>query len=123
MFHLKTDFTFINYIQLSIVTLICINSTTDLIFLARHFSLASNELHAFILASLIMAPVIILGTYTRLQELIVFNTFIVTVLFIVSVVHGYQISVFIYFILIFLDLALLFLNDDEKSYQVKESTV
>lgn len=115
MFHIKTDFTFINYLQLSIVILICINSVTDLIFLARHFSLASNELHAFIIGSLFMSSFIIAGTYTLYHELIIFNLFTITCLFIVSVIMNYQISTMIYFVLIFLNLGLLFLNDEEST--------
>lgn len=121
MFNLQTEITFINYIQLSIVALICINSTTDLIFLARHFNLASIELHVFICSSLFIASFVIYGTYSRYQELIIFNLFMITVLFIVSVVLNYQISVMIHFILIFLNLGLLFLNDEDAP--VKESTV
>lgn len=45
----------------------------------------------------------------------------ITILFILSVVLNYQISVLIHFILIFLNLALLFLNDDLD--QIKETTV
>ena len=115
MFYVKTNFTFINYVQLSIIALICINSTTDLLFMSKHFQMASTELHAFILTSLFMSTFIIYGTYSRYQELIIFNLFMITILFIVSVVLNYQISVLIHFILIFLNLGLLFLNDEDQT--------
>ena len=120
MFIFKNDFTFINYVQLSIITLIAINSTTDLIFLAKHFEVVSTELHFFILTSLFMCSFIIYGTYSKYQELIIFNLFMITILFILSVILNYQISVLIHFILIFLNLGLLFLNDDN---QINETTV
>lgn len=118
MLYLKLNFTFINYLQSSIITLICINSITDLIFLVNYFNLASTELHIFIWTSLFMSVFIIYSTYSKYQELIIFNLFMITIFFIASVILNYQISVLVHFILIFLNLGLLFLNDENQTNQI-----